>query len=234
MLTALPMFAALALSPAAEAADYPMQAGLRARYMTIPDGFVDPYIYDEPGAERPEIRAWAAGLEYTLANPTTQWIFYAERIVFLVDDGYWDDVEEPPDHIDGQWIAPSDAFGLVAVGANAGKDVPLTDDTKDVWVDFHVSGGLGLGVPTGELTRWRAGDNYTDDPVLDAECRPDDMATVRKDECGNDGTVNLPPVVPLVDLNLGFQFHFTENVYLRLEGGLHDMLYGGGALGGRF
>ncbi len=234
MLSLLPLISALSVSPVANAADVPMQVGARGRYMSIPGSFLNPYLFDRDVAPRPKIRAYAAGLEYTLANPTTQWTFYAERISFMVDEGYWDDVEEPADHIDGEWIVPSQGFGLVAVGANAGKDIPITDTEKDVWVDFHVSGGLGLGIVTGDLTRWRAGDNYTEDPVIDVECLPDDPAYVRKDSCANDGTVKAPPVVPLLDLNLGFQFHFTENVYLRIEGGLHDMVYGGGALGGRF
>lgn len=233
MLSMLPLLTALALSPAAEAAENPMQAGLRGRYMTLPGGFLDPYLFNDTG-DRPDVRAWAGGAEFTLANPSTQWTFYVERVTFLIDDGYWDDVEEPADHYDGQWIAPSNAFGLIAVGANAGKDIPMTDDTKDVWLDFSVSGGLGVGAVTGKLTRWRAGDNYTSDPVTDVTCLPDSMATDRKDSCGDDGEVSLPPVVPLVDLNLGFQVHFTENVYLRLEGGLHDMLFAGGALGGRW
>lgn len=234
MLSLLPLLATLAMSPTAEAGQYPMQAGLRARTMSIPGAFLDPYLFNESNAPRPTVRALAWGGEFTLANPATQWIFYVERIQLQVEEGYWDDVEEPADHFDGQWIDPSDGFGLVALGANAGKDIPITDDTKDVWLDFHISGGLGLGIPTGELVRWRAGVNYTSDPVTDETCLPDEMASVRKDTCGNDGTVNLPPVVPLLDFNLGFQTHFGENVYLRLEGGLHSMIYGGAALGGRF
>lgn len=226
-----------ALSSTAQAGANPMEVGLRGRYMTMPASILNPWLFPdagEPGSDRPKTAAWAAGAEFTLANPATQWTFYLERIQFLMGDGFWDDVEDPADHLDGYWIEPTGAFGMIALGANAGKEVRITNEDKKVWLGFVVNGGLGLGITTGNLVHWRAGDSLISDPVADATCLPDSPAYDRHDDCGDDGNLNLPPVLPLLDLNLGLKLNFAEHGYVRLEGSFHDMFAFGGAAGGRF
>jgi hypothetical protein len=36
--------------------------------------------------------------------------------------------------------------------------------------------------------------------------------------------------VPIIDINIGFRFNISDRAAIRLEGGLHDMFYGGGAV----
>ncbi len=46
-----------------------------------------------------------------------------------------------------------------------------------------------------------------------------------------DETLRLPGVLPLVDLNAGVRFIIAEKATVRLEGGLHTMLYAGMSTG---
>ena len=41
---------------------------------------------------------------------------------------------------------------------------------------------------------------------------------------------DLPPVLPWVDINVGVRFNISNRASIRLEGGLHNMFYGGGAV----
>lgn len=238
------LFALVCPSSAQEAAPkgrVPMEVGLRYRGMKVPEGILDIWAYDENDpqepapAERPQARAMAFGLEYSLRMPDSIWTFYVERVVSRTGAGYWDDVDDEGaiDHLDGQWIVPSDDFGAVAFGADTARAFAVTNRDKPVWLGIDVGGGLGLAVVTGELTRWVVGYNLATVDVLDPTCLPDAPAYERVGSCGDDGTVRIPSVVPMVDINVGAKLNFPYG-YVRLEGGLHDMLYWGVAGGGRF
>ncbi len=236
------LIALLSLSALAQEAPegrVPMELGLRFRGLGVPDGIIDTWAYseddpDEPApSPRPEVRGTAFGLEYSLVEPNTLWTFYLERVKARVEDGYWDDVDDGSDvdHDDGYWISPSDDFGMWALGVNTGRDFPLSSNQKPVWLGLHLSGGLGVGLVTGELTQWVAFDS-ADVTVADPTCGVDEPAYNRTD-CADDGTVRVPKVLPLIDGNLGLKLSFPYG-YVRLEGGLHDMLYWGVSGGGHF
>ena len=38
----------------------------------------------------------------------------------------------------------------------------------------------------------------------------------------------------MIDLSLGFRVNFADRANIRIEGGLHDMIYFGNAIGGVF
>jgi hypothetical protein len=229
--------AAVAVPAAAPSARSPMQAGIRVRKMLLPARWLDNWLVDASpsGHVRPDIKAWSWGAEYLVQTPGARWTFYVERLKFNVGEGYWDDIDDPPDPFDGHFIVPDDHFGMMAVGANVGQEWGLTDQSKDVSLSFALGGGLGLGVRTGKLEYWGAGANQNADPVVDEDCLPDSASYDRFDAgCESDGYEPVPPVLPLIDFNLGFSVHFGQYVYTRLEGGFHDLPYGGVALGGRF
>ena len=237
----LPLLA-LALSTSFAADDAPagrppMEVGLRYRGMSVPDGVLDAWSYDiddsDPApVDRPQVRGRAIGLEYSLVQPAGTWTFYVEQIKNLTQPGYWDDVDDGEiDHLDGQWIDGSDV-AIYALGASTAKEIPISDNKNPAYVSFTAGGGLGIGLVTGSLQRWYPGFNLTDETVVDAACQPDSPAYERTD-CTTDGEVRVPTVVPMVDINLGLKLNFPYG-YLRLEGGVHDMLYWGAALGGHF
>ena len=219
----------------------PIDVGLRFKSMSLPLGLLSAWVFDEADHPLPAIGATSFGAEFTIEQPTTHWTFYLERFNFHIADGYWDDVEAPPDHTDGDWLEPSSGFGLVAFGANTGQEWALTKKTKEVWLGIGVDGGLGLGIKTGHITQWYSGSDLISDPVADSTCGADEVAydrataTAEHDQpCGDDGEVKLIPVLPLLDFNLSLSVHIADHAYVRLEGGLHDMPYYGGAIGAHF
>lgn len=224
----------------ATAGRLPMELGLRYRAMSVPDSIIDTWAYDETDpdepapVERPKVKGSTFGLEYSLVQPQTLWTFYVERFKSGVEPGYWDDVDDGEvDHEDGTWVEPSDNFGMWTLGVNTGRDFPLSSNQNPVWVSLHLSGGLGVGIVTGELTQWVVGFDRATVTVNDPSCLPQSPAYERYTTCGDDGTVRVPGVLPVIDGNLGLKLNFPYG-YLRLEGGLHDMAYWGVAAGGHF
>ncbi|MEQ1506483.1 MAG: hypothetical protein ABMB14_29920 [Myxococcota bacterium] len=227
----------IALS-AAHAADLQHTVGLRYRHGVVPNGILDLWFFDSDDPEalpydRPKVSANVFGLEYTLGmsksgGPKLQaWV---ERWAFPLDAGYWDDEESPADHTDGDWVEP-DGLGAWAIGFNFAQEIALSSTTAPVWVGLGVGGGLGLGFSSGTLTVWHPG--YHQDS-LDPDCLHDAVAPDRHDTCGNDGTIDMPGTVPIVDLTFGPVVHLTEHAMVRIDLGVHDFLYGGVAAGGSF
>lgn len=204
-----------------------MELNFRTRYVSLPSSILDIWYFNEndPGANplaRPKARGYVLGIEYVLKPQPSNWIFYAEYMGNLIQEGYWDDVEEPAEHDDGDWIQP-DRFGLVITGVNYAHEIEAQP-----WLSFLVGGGLGLGIVTGQLTQWSPG-GFADN--TEPDCLPSDAAYVRKDVCADDGPKRIPGVLPMVDISAGVRFNFGDSANLRIEGGLHDLIYGGVAMG---
>lgn len=227
----------LAASSPAHALEH--TAGLRYRYGWIPSGIIDIWYFDDDdeGAldfERPKISANTFGLEYGLALDAgggPSFLFWIERMPFKFDEGYWDDKESPPDHGDGDWLRPEKGVGLWTFGASYLHELPISSNDKPVWVSFHIGGGIGLGIGTGSITRWHPGFH---DEVSDPNCLPEALAVDRFATCEDDGSVDIPKVVPIIDLTLGPKVHLTEHAMVRIDLGIHDVPYGGIAAGGVF
>lgn len=207
-----------------------MELNFRARYVSVPDSVVDLGYFNEndPGANplaRPKMRGYAVGVEYVLKPHPSNWIFYGEYIGNTMKEGYWDDIEEPAQHDDGDWIQPN-GFGMVVLGANYAHEIEAAN-----WVSFLIGGGLGLGIITGELTQWNGGGD-TDN--TEPDCLPSSAAYERRYACADDGAKRFPGVLPMVDITAGVRFNFGDSANLRIEGGLHDMLYVGTAFGVSF
>jgi len=224
----------LASTLAAQAGDrVPMSAGLRSRSLTVPDGILNTWYFTaDEGAlqERPHLGARVYGVEFSLEPAPTVYTFYLEYLGVRAEDGYWDDRDSPPVHDDGDWLA-NDGLGAVVLGANFGHEVTLSSQDKTAWLGLLVGGGLGAGLSVGRAEQWKAGPAVTTDP---ARCGALETAIDRKDHCDPDENPGLWPVVPMVDISVALRLHVADRAYLRLEGGLHDTLYGGLAAGGSF
>lgn len=216
---------------------YLMEVNARGRYLWTPKNLVDVWYFRHDGAgdttpERPNLAAYATGLEYVVKNRQANGIFYVEYLGLLVDDGYWDDVENPADDLDGSFIA-SKNFGLVTLGADYAYEAHARP-----WLSFLFGGGLGIAIKTGELVEWEPGE----DPANGASDNTDPSCGVAPTPayereamgCPDDGALRVPPVLPMLDINLGVRFNVSDRASLRLEGGLHDLPYAGGALGVTF
>ncbi len=208
-----------------------METNFRVRYLSVPNSVLDIWYFDsdEEGAnpfERPHIGMYSFGFEYVLKPQPMNWIFYYEYIGNGIKEGYWDDVEKPADHDDGDWIKPS-GFGIHAFGANYAQELQVSSSERAVWVSMLFSAGLGAGIVSGQLTSWHPGGNET----ITNQCLRDAPAYERKDTCPADEDVRLPGLIPILDLTMSARVNFADRATARLDVGLHNMFYVGTAVG---
>ena len=218
-----------AATPAATSRDYLMEVNVRTRWLSIPDSILDIWFYnelDQDGLhpERPRVRALGTGLEYVIRQGPATGLFYVDYLHGKMDEGYWDDVEQPSAHDDGDWIEP-DGIGVLVLGSNYGHEIYATN-----WLSFLFGGGIGIGVVTGDLTNWAPGSSSDKDEA----CLTESPAYYRKDYCAPDGAKRIPAVVPMVDISASSRVHFGDQANLRVDIGLHNMLYVGAAFGAVF
>ena len=209
---------------------YDMEFGFRSRWMTVPDSILDIGFYngeDQSGLhpDRPGVRALALGVEYVLRQGPAAGIFYAEYLRSLMGEGYWDDVEDPPNFSDGTYLRP-DRLGMVALGADYAFGLPFNPGAPNCEVSFTFGGGLGIGFLTGDILTWES----TIDPSSGQFSSAYDILQSEPDR-EPDGTLRIPRVLPLVDINTGLRLLIAQKASIRIEGGLHDMLYLGGSAG---
>jgi hypothetical protein len=211
-----------------------MEANLRFRYLSVPNGIMDIWFFDsdDEGAndfKRPKVRMYAVGVEYVLKPRPSNWIFYYEFMGSLMEEGYWDDVEEPPEHDDGDWVNP-ERLGVHVVGANYAHEIDVTPSDRDVWLSMLFGAGLGVGIVQGELMQWHPGGNEG----INNQCLRQSPAYERKDTCPSDGTKRIPGLLPVLDLSGSFRVNFADHANVRFDFGLHDLFYMGTAVGGVF
>lgn len=212
--------------------DFMMEVNFRGRYVFVPRAIFNIWYYDESddgwpnGQNAPTIHGYLLGLEFVVKGDNANGIFYVEWIESLVTEGYWDDREEPPDHLDGDYLVPTSNLGLVTFGADYAYEAFFvhSEDTNGAFaMSFLVGGGLGLGIMLGHFERWGPGSDGTAGYVRHEQGDDSDGAKE-----------GIPKVVPMVDINAGLRFTFGDRVVLRLEGGLHSLIYGGATLGVMF
>jgi hypothetical protein len=219
-------FEAAAPTPAHDRS-FDMTFGVRLRSVSVPATILDIWFFDEDDPNwayiepRPKIRGTAIGLEYGLRGKNGNGVFYAEFVDAAVDDGYWDDRELPEDHLNGDYLAPSPGLGLVAFGADYAYEAHMvrTSDTGGrIGASVLAGGGLGLGVLTGRIDRWRVDPQYNPSYKRYLDGLPPDSGS------------NVPRVYPMVDVNVGLRLDLGSRVLWQVEGGLHTLLYYGTSL----
>ncbi|MCB9681392.1 MAG: hypothetical protein H6733_07950 [Alphaproteobacteria bacterium] len=223
--------------------------GLRGRYLILPQGMMDiwftddtdafpewalrsdgQYCLDHPdslacGRGRPLIHGWSGGVELAIKTNRSAAVLWFDWVDSMMKDGYWDDRDDPPRPDDGDYLVPSSNFGLVMFGVDYQFELPLVplERTKGAFgFDLIVGTGLGLGIMVGQLDRYVPGEN--DEPSFELYDNGEPT----------NSTKAIPDFYPVLDLNLGFKFNFADRVSLRVEGGLHTLLYGGAGLDFKF
>jgi hypothetical protein len=215
-----------------------MEVGFRGRYMDLPDSILDLAYFrnddDDTIPDRPHVSAYSLGIEFIIRDKQANGIFYVEYLNPLIDPGYWDDKEEPPDHLDGSWLEP-DKFGLVLIGASYAYEIRATN-----WLSFMFGAGIGGAIKVGDLREWQPGEDPTDpegnNNNTEVECgsagTDRSAAYFRREDCADDGVLEIPGGLPYIDVNIGPRFNISDRASIRIEGGIHALLpYGGGSVG---
>jgi len=95
------------------------------------------------------------------------------------------------------------------------------------WLSFRYGGGIGLGIITGQLDHYNVLCNGATNNDVDPGCVPARFngAADYSDDPGGATPVsyNLPPVFPVVNAILGFEFKPTEKMTINVEGGLRTL-----------
>lgn len=210
---------------------FAMEFNFRTRMVSVPKSMMDIWYYDAEDDNwayidrRPRIRGYALGLEWVLKGDSANAFFWAEYMDSQMDAGYWDDIEEPEDHLDGDFLNPSAGLGLVAFGSDYGYEAHIvrTRDTQGKFgMSFLVGGGLGLAIMTGSLDRWGP----------DEDGNPSYKRFL--DGAPPDENKQLPRVYPIVDVNSAVRFNVGDRFVFRVEGGLHTLVYYGATAGVMF
>jgi hypothetical protein len=215
--------------PSENRRNYLMEVGVRARSMSIPNSLMDSWFFDARDEgwawleDRPSIRGTAVGLEFVVKGETANGIFYFEYVDSATAEGYWDDKERSgdPDHLDGDYILPHPGVGLVTLGADYAYEAHIvrTEQTDGyLGLSYLVGGGLGVGGLLGQVDRW--GPDLNGNPAY--KLYLDGVEPADK---------KIPRVYPMVDINMALRFNFGDRAVLRIEGGIHTLLYWGGTLG---
>jgi len=206
-----------------------MELNIRSRYLVVPNGLLDGF-FSGSRYDRPTISAYSVGLEWVLKPDKTNWILYYEYMGNLMEEGYWDDIDDAEDDTDGVWLRP-EGLALHSIGFNVANEIPISDKGQPIWGSFLIGGGLGVGVIMGSMERWHHG-TYT----LAEEnfnCLSLDPAYIRKDLCPNSPDAEELPVsvLPILDFSLGFRLHIHDRANVRIDFGIHDLPYVGMAAG---
>jgi hypothetical protein len=103
------------------------------------------------------------------------------------------------------------------------------------YVSFRYGGGVGLGVITGALTHYNVVCNGATNAMPDPGCRPNTLGGNGTDSDGHNFTqpvkYDLPPVFPVINGILGFQFHPVDKVVINVEGGIRTLPFFGVSVG---
>ena len=81
------------------------------------------------------------------------------------------------------------------------------------------------------LTYWRPGSTVAD---TDNPCETSSPSYVRHSICEPDGVKDFPRILPMLDITMSAKVNFADRAHIRIDGGFHDMIYYGAAMGGVF
>jgi hypothetical protein len=211
-----------------EARAWVYELGLRLRSLSIPASVLSGRYFDASAPnwayieDRPAISGRALGFEVVVRGERANGIFYSEYIDSTMSDGYWDSVEDPPNHLNGEYLSPTVGFGVATLGADYAYAIPLIEpgNTKGtIGLSLMLGGGLGIGIVTGKIDRWLPDDEGNPAYKLYLDGEP------------ADDPARIPPVVPIIDAIAALRLELGQRASIRLEGGLHTVVFYGASAG---
>ena len=178
------------------------------------------------GQERPDARGFVVGVEVSPNGLASGVRGYVEYAGIHLDPGYWDAKDTDKSNLelpgDGDWVE-SQGLGWAGLGAEYRHVMPLVEPEGDWNLGLHVGAGLGAALTLGSISQWY-GNNAPD--YAAPSCEPAQMAYERTD-CPVDNSPTLPPVLPILSLNMGITAEIAERVDVYFEGGLHNLPFFG-------
>ena len=149
--------------------------------------------------------------------------FTVEYGKFSPDNGLWQEKDEDPG-MEGMYPDYNDFnLSMVSLDASFIWHVNLAD-----FMQFRYGAGIGLGV--------KLGDAKQTDSTCDSNTTVDDLDNPNTPLCrpvtGSTTEIDIPPVVPVINLLLGFRFKVAEELSINLETGFRfPAFFAGGSIG---
>ena len=151
-------------------------------------------------------------------------VFYFDYIDSNMEPGYWDDQDDPPDHLDGDFLKPENNFGFAALGADYYQDIPILKSDK-------TNGAFALHF------WWEAASDSACGQATSNTGRQQTPVTRATSSISTESprlAQRTSPIHPPPRRKRGAAFAFGDRASIRLEGGLHSMIYWGASAGVMF
>ena len=194
--------------PVAEERSVHYGAGVRFRGIFIPKSVFERFVEIAPsGLSKPEL-----GIEFVRRRGNFDATLGLAWANVSPDDGIWVDDFNDPD--DNPSLIEFDGFSWIALDVNAIWKRPLSPKTV-----LRYGLGIGLGFMMGDILETDyvcSGMRYD----LTTCTQAADATAIRK-------PLDVPPVVPLMNATLGFQYAPSDQVAINLDGGLQTTLFVG-------
>lgn len=150
--------------------------------------------------------------------------FTLEYGKFAPDDGLWQEKDEDPSMI-GMYpdVKRFHNLGMVSLDASFIWHVDLTD-----FMQFRYGAGIGVGVKTGKADGT--------DTICDSTTTLDDLDDPHTAHCNevpsSNQEIDIPPVLPVINLLVGLRFKLVEQLSINIETGFRfPAFFVGGGIG---
>jgi hypothetical protein len=190
-----------------------MGVGLRLRYVTIPQFLINLFVDHST-----TMTSFGIGGEFVRRKGNFDIVVGVEYENVSPPDGLYQEKGENPS-ADGQYPDLTEFDGLALLGL----------DVAFIWhanlherVQLRYGAGLGIGLVLGKV--------YQTDTMCPAGTTLDDLDNVDQCPIATGATrdeADVPPVVPIVNLLVGFRVKVNEQVYLNIDGGFRNMFFFG-------
>ena len=180
--------------------------GVRFRGLFVPKSMFERFVEIAPsGISKPEI-----GIEVVRRRTTFEAVIGLAWANISPDDGIWVDDFDDPD--DNPSLIEFEDFAWIALDVNAIWKRPVS-----LTASVRYGLGIGLGFMMGDILETDyvcSGDRYD----LTACSQSADATAIRK-------PLDVPPVVPLVNAILGFQYAPSNQFAINIDTGIHTTLF---------
>lgn len=191
--------------------------GVRMRYIFLPKSVLELFL-----GHATSLSSYAIGGEVIRRKGNLDIAFGLEYANISPEDGlYLEKDRNPALATDYPDFVHFDGFGMISVDGTFIWHADLAP-----WIQFRYGAGVGVGFLIGEIQKQKApcGSTTTVDQLDDPNtCMVAPGTLVRK--------ADYPPVVPIVNLLLGFRIKLRDEISLNIEGGFRDVFFVGGGIG---
>ncbi len=202
---------------------------LRIRNVRVPSGLIELFVERAAGGAS----NLGLGLELSRRKGSTELQIGLEYERITVGEGVWINRDEPVPAYEADYVlSPDRAPDNDKLGWFTLEFTFLNHAEIAKKVAFRYGGGLGLGIITGGLYRFDvqcAGTATNANP--EPGCRPSSIAGGQGTATGPAVKYDLPPVFPVVNAIIGFQFRPVDKVVINVEGGIRTLPFFGTSVG---